>query len=199
MITKEFLLDEYGDALRQTMSLKEERESLSEGSLQKKHINGCDYVYLARREDGRVVTTYIEREEVDRVAGEIERRRFIDETLKQLKEERRLIERALGREKACKEHIRRCVCKVVEENPQYGVERVTLFGSRATAHFRDDSDADLLVKFRDDAYVSLLTLSGLRLKFMEGLGMDVDLIEEPLPLDTILEIGRKEVMYGTQG
>lgn len=197
MITRETLLDEYGNALRQIMALREERIGLPEGSLQKKHISGKDYVYLARREDGKVVTYYIQHDDLERVSGQVARRKEIDAMIRELRDECHLIEKALGRTNASKEHIRRCVCKVVEENPQYGVERVTLFGSRATSSFRDDSDVDLLVKFRDDAYVSLLTLSGLRLKFIEDLGTEVDLIEEPLPLDTILEIERKEVLYVT--
>jgi predicted nucleotidyltransferase len=56
-----------------------------------------------------------------------------------------------------------------------GVSHLRLFGSVARGEATPQSDIDLLAEFRPDIRVSLLTLSGLRLRLSDLLGAEVDL------------------------
>ncbi len=194
MITQESLINEYGEAKREEQRLQEELKNLAAGSVQQKTINGKEYYYLAFRKDGKVVTQYIKADDLDRMLDETMRRRNINQAMKQLREEVRLIEKALGRENANRRHIENSVKKVAEENPDLGISRVTLFGSRATKHFRDDSDVDLLVEY-DQPRVSLFKQAGLQTKLRDELGLDVDLVHAPLTDNTMLTIQNERVVY----
>lgn len=77
---------------------------------------------------------------------------------------------------------------------EYPVKKITLFGSYADGTSNEDSDVDLLVEFNIPR-VSLLVLSGLRLRLQEELGKQVDLIHAPLNDDTMLEIGKEISLY----
>ena len=59
---------------------------------------------------------------------------------------------------------------------QYGVERVSLFGSRARGEERPDSDYDLLVSCPN--IKSLFKLGGLLNSFEDALMSDVDIVTE---------------------
>ena len=194
MLTESLLITEYGNAKREQRRLRDEASNLTVGSVQKKKISGKEYYYLAFRKDGKVVTKYISREDVDRMLDETLRRRGINMTIKQLREVIRLIEKAIGREKANRMHIEKCVRSIVEANPEYGVTKVTLFGSRATSRFRDDSDVDLLIEY-DKPHISLFKQAGLQTKLSEELGLDVDLVHAPLPPDSMLKIDNTRVIY----
>lgn len=197
MITREVLITEYGKLIREIRDLEQEKSQLVTGSIQKKIINGKTYYYLATRENGKVVTHYIKAEKLSSTEDEIFRRRHIDMTMAELRSSQALIEAALGRITASTEHIKQSVAEVVESHPEYQIEKLTLFGSRAAGTFKDTSDVDLLVKFKKGAKVSLLRLSEIRLALMEKLGLDVDLIHDPIPKDSILEINKTEVVYAT--
>ena len=69
-----------------------------------------------------------------------------------------------------------------------------LFGSYASESQNELSDVDLIVEFATEA-VSLLTLSALRLRIEDALGVPVDLIHGPIPPDSLLEIGRTVELY----
>ncbi len=58
---------------------------------------------------------------------------------------------------------------------KFGVAELGLFGSRVRGDNRDDSDLDVLVTFRPDAYVSLFTLVELELTISDRLGVKIDL------------------------
>ena len=78
--------------------------------------------------------------------------------------------------------------------PKYGIKKVTLFGSRATKNFREDSDVDLIVEFKTRS-VSLFTLAGLMCDLEEIFGVSVDIIHGPPGKDCMLEIDKEIEIY----
>lgn len=78
--------------------------------------------------------------------------------------------------------------------PKYGIRKVTLFGSRATKNFRENSDVDLIVEF-ETISVSLFVLAGLMNELEEKFGVSVDIIHGPLKKDCMLEIEREIEIY----
>ena len=76
---------------------------------------------------------------------------------------------------------------------EYPVSKLYLFGSRAEGTNRADSDVDLLAEF--SAPVSLMTLSAMRLRLEEVLGLEVDLIHGPLQKSDLIEPGKVITLY----
>ena len=90
------------------------------------------------------------------------------------------------------EQIQDCVRIVSQE---YALRKVDLFGSFANGTNTQQSDVDLLVEFLQPQ-VSLLTLSALKLRMDELLGLDVDIVHGPLPESSLLEVDRRIPLYG---
>ena len=82
-------------ALRE--SYEKQIASLPKGSLQVKERNGRKYFYLAYRRDGKVVSEYVGNDEsvVADLKEQLERRKNIENLLKSIKNELRLMNRAL--------------------------------------------------------------------------------------------------------
>lgn len=78
--------------------------------------------------------------------------------------------------------------------PRYKIKKVTLFGSRATKNFRENSDVDLIVEFEKKS-VSLFTLAGLINDLEEKFGVSVDVIHGPIKKDCMLEINKEIAIY----
>lgn len=78
---------------------------------------------------------------------------------------------------------------------EYPITKIELFGSYARGTNTPDSDVDLLVEFEREARVSLLTLSGLKIRMEELLNTPVDVIHSPIPKDSILEIDKVVSLY----
>lgn len=76
----------------------------------------------------------------------------------------------------------------------YPVRRVQLFGSYAAGSQGESSDVDLIVEFESEA-VSLLTLSALRQRIEDTLGVQVDLVHGPLPEGSFLDVGEAVELY----
>lgn len=76
----------------------------------------------------------------------------------------------------------------------FPVKSIVLFGSYADGTNTPNSDIDLLVEF-ETAAVSLLTLSSLKNRIEETLGIEVDIIHAPLPQDSIIELGKVVQIY----
>jgi predicted nucleotidyltransferase len=89
------------------------------------------------------------------------------------------------------DEIKHAVLKVAGEFP---LKKVKLFGSYADNKANDDSDIDLLVEFNSND-VTLLTLTGLKYRLEDLLGISVDIIEMPVPEDSILQIERTMDLY----
>ena len=89
------------------------------------------------------------------------------------------------------EKIRITIESIAEK---YGIKKVTLFGSRATKNFRENSDVDLIVEFETSS-VSLFKLAGLMNELEEKFGVSVDIIHGPLTKDSMLEIEKEIEIY----
>ena len=89
------------------------------------------------------------------------------------------------------EEITKTVKKIA---PKYRIRKVTLFGSRATKNFRENSDVDLVVEF-ETKIVSLFTLASLMNELEEKFGVGVDIIHGPLKKDSMLEIEKEIEIY----
>lgn len=77
--------------------------------------------------------------------------------------------------------------------PFFPIKRVVLFGSRADGTFSEKSDIDLIVEF--SAPISLLTISMLRSRLEELMGLDVDIIHGPIQDDDLIEINKEIELY----
>lgn len=89
------------------------------------------------------------------------------------------------------EEIRKTVEKIA---PKYKIKKVTLFGSRATKNYRENSDVDLIVEF-ETKIISLFTLAGLMNELEEKFGVGVDIIHGPIKKDSMLEIKKEIAIY----
>ena len=77
---------------------------------------------------------------------------------------------------------------------EYPITRMELFGSYANGTNTPQSDVDILVEFKTRS-VSLITLSGLKLRLEELLGTPVDVIHSPVPKGSIREIDKVVPLY----
>lgn len=89
------------------------------------------------------------------------------------------------------EKIRKTIEKIA---PKYKIKKVTLFGSRATRNFRENSDVDLIVEF-ETKIISLFILARLMNELEEKFGVGVDIIHGPLKKDSMLEIEKEIEIY----
>ena len=87
--------------------------------------------------------------------------------------------------------IRRAVLSALDG---YDVTSVVLFGSYADGRQSEQSDVDLIVEFETGA-VSLLTISSLRQRIEDALGVPVDLVHGPIPEGSFLDVGRTVELY----
>lgn len=74
------------------------------------------------------------------------------------------------------------------------IDEVVLFGSYADGNATEKSDVDLLVTFRSSV-VSLFTLAQALMVMEKHLGKNVDLVQTPLPEDTLLNIRKVVPLY----
>jgi hypothetical protein len=72
-------------------------EGLPKGAIREKERNGRKYFYLAYRVEGKVVSKYVGNDEstIDHLRERLERRRNIEDLLKVIKREVRLMNRAM--------------------------------------------------------------------------------------------------------
>ena len=75
-----------------------------------------------------------------------------------------------------------------------GGRRVELFGSYASGCATGDSDVDLLVEFVTPN-VGLFALAAVLEAMEAATGMPVDVVQSPLPADSLLEIERSVPLY----
>jgi predicted nucleotidyltransferase len=87
--------------------------------------------------------------------------------------------------------IRRTVSRLAEEYP---IKSLSCFGSYASGAQTENSDIDFLVEFSTPS-ISLVKLSGLKLRLEEQLGVKVDLIHAPIPGDSYIEINDEVMLY----
>ena len=87
--------------------------------------------------------------------------------------------------------IKSCVTQVAKD---YGIERVSLFGSYANGKRNKDSDIDLLVGFGPRP-VSLFKVGGFKAELEELTGKEVDVVPLPISADSLLVIDNEVLLY----
>jgi predicted nucleotidyltransferase len=97
------------------------------------------------------------------------------------------------------DQIAECVRRGVEQYNRTSaserrIVRVELFGSYADGRATDTSDLDLLVEFATPN-VGLFALASALMAMEDATGMAVDIVQLPLPDDTLLEIERSVPLY----
>lgn len=102
-----------------------------------------------------------------------------------------LLEPSMNRRHEFEEFLKEQAIIVANEYDE--LLHVDLFGSRANGTDNEDSDVDLLVELSRPA--TLLTLSSIKIRFEELLGLDVDVVHSPIPKDSLLVINRKVEIY----
>ena len=78
---------------------------------------------------------------------------------------------------------------------EYPILRIDLFGSYADGTNTENSDVDLLVEFDKSQIITLITISGLKIRLEELLNTPVDVVSLPIPKDSILEIEKVVPLY----
>ena len=76
----------------------------------------------------------------------------------------------------------------------FGLKKVSLFGSYADGNPTSKSDIDLIVEFTRQ-FVSLLLIIKLKHALEDTLGKSVDIIHAPISDDSFLEITREVSLY----
>ena len=99
------------------------------------------------------------------------------------------------------DEIRHAVVAATERcNAEAGTDAkitgIALFGSYASGLATDDSDVDLLVSFSSPV-VSLFTLARALEALEQAVNVPVDLVQEPLPDGSLLEIDGRVPLYET--
>lgn len=79
--------------------------------------------------------------------------------------------------------------KVLSIIKEYPVKRVVLFGSRAEETNGEDSDVYLIMEFYEP--ISLFTLSDIRLRLAETIGLEVDIVHGPIRDGDLIEVGKE--------
>ena len=87
--------------------------------------------------------------------------------------------------------ITAAVSKLAEK---YDIKEIMLFGSYANGTNTASSDIDLLVEFKSD-YVSLLTLSSLKIEIEELLNVEVDIVRMPIPENALIKPDKVVPIY----
>lgn len=81
-----------------------------------------------------------------------------------------------------------------DSHSDYTIDTVKLFGSYAEDCATPESDVDLLITFKDGRG-SLFALAGAYIVFEEALQSEVDVVVEPIPEDSFLEIDKVVPLY----
>lgn len=97
-VIDEVLQEEYERSSRISAALEAELAGLPRGSIRERVIKGKPYYYLQFREGGHVRSRYVSRDEVGVLRSQLVRRKEVLAALKEQKESRKKIERALGKE-----------------------------------------------------------------------------------------------------
>ncbi|MBQ9487201.1 MAG: nucleotidyltransferase domain-containing protein [Selenomonadaceae bacterium] len=87
--------------------------------------------------------------------------------------------------------IKKTIESIAEE---YKLTKVTLFGSRASGNFREDSDVDLLVEFTTES-VSLFRIASLMNRLEDAWNLKVDVIHGPISEESMLIIDKEIEIY----
>lgn len=85
---------EYKNLLERKVKLETELQTLVQGYISKKTIKGKTYCYLQNRVGGKLISQYLEREEVNEITEQIARRKQYEAELPKLKARLKELEQA---------------------------------------------------------------------------------------------------------
>ena len=88
------ILNEYRDLVQRKADIESALDTLPQGYISVKKINGKTYRYLQRRTGGKVVSKYLKADEADEVATLLEQRKRFEAELPQICNRMREIEQA---------------------------------------------------------------------------------------------------------
>lgn len=88
--------EEYDRLNRIIAKVEQEIKELPKGYISEKNIHGKKYYYLQYREDDKVRSVYLKKGELDTYRDLIDRRNELMGKLKELKADRKKLERVLG-------------------------------------------------------------------------------------------------------
>lgn len=77
-----------------------------------------------------------------------------------------------------KQDLNSIINKLRQLLPNFPIKKAWLFGSYATGEANDDSDVDLLVNYDKSPTFTLFTIVDIKEGLCDGLGLQVDLVEE---------------------
>jgi hypothetical protein len=89
------LKEEYDRMLEKKNDYEKKLNDLPKGALVKKQINGRSYNYLIFRENKKVITKYIKKENFDTVQEQLERRKKIKKSLKSINDDLKIIKKVV--------------------------------------------------------------------------------------------------------
>jgi len=89
------LKEEYDRMLEKKNDYEKKLNELPKGSLVKKQINGHSYNYLMFRENKKVITKYIKKENFDTVQEQLDRRKKIKKSLKSINDDLKIIKKVV--------------------------------------------------------------------------------------------------------
>ena len=94
-VLDDVLKEEYNRSKKIIKLIEDELNSLPKGYISKKKINGKVYYYLQKRQDGKIISKYISRDNIDNYQRLLNRRKELEEALKERKEDKKKLERVL--------------------------------------------------------------------------------------------------------
>ena len=94
-VLDDVLKEEYNRSKKIIKLIEDELNSLPKGYISKKKINGKVYYYLQKRQDGKIISKYISRDNIENYQRLLNRRKELEEALKERKEDKKKLERVL--------------------------------------------------------------------------------------------------------
>ena len=94
-VLDDVLKEEYNRSKKIIKLIEDELNSLPKGYISKKKINGKVYYYLQKRQDGKIISKYINKDNIENYQRLLNRRKELEEALKERKEDKKKLERVL--------------------------------------------------------------------------------------------------------
>lgn len=92
------LLEEYDREIRLLQKAENEYRELPKGSIQVKIIKGYKMPYLCYRENGKYISKYIKKFEIEELKQKIDRKKYCKEVIKECKENIARLKKAIPKE-----------------------------------------------------------------------------------------------------
>lgn len=89
------LREEYDRSKKIKAAMERELEQLPIGYISKKNINNRSYYYLQKRQGIKIIANYIPLKELSRIKKQVERRKELEKSIKELSVNMKKIERVI--------------------------------------------------------------------------------------------------------